>query len=59
MTRSDVIAKRREANVLRLGDVRAVVMKATGDVSVMHEDAPVDDILLDGVAGSRGHPTAH
>ncbi|MFZ5963402.1 DUF421 domain-containing protein [Thalassococcus sp. BH17M4-6] len=47
-TRSDIIAKLREANVLHLEDVRAVVLETTGDISVLHGDA-LDDILLDGV----------
>ncbi|GFE63594.1 DUF421 domain-containing protein [Litoreibacter roseus] len=48
MTRSDLIAKLREANVLRIQDVRAVVAETTGDVSVLHGDSLEDD-LLEGV----------
>lgn len=59
VTRSDVIAKLREANVLRLEDVRAVVLETTGDISVLHGQTPVDDILLDGVATSSGHSSSH
>lgn len=51
VTRSDVIAKLREANVLSMTDVRAVVLETTGDISVLHGDAQVDDILLSGVRG--------
>lgn len=49
VTRGDLVAKLREANVLRLSDVRAVVFETTGDISVLHGDGPVDDLLLDGV----------
>ena len=45
---SDIRAKLREANVLRLEDVRAVVLETTGDVSVLHGDN-LDETLLDGV----------
>ncbi|SEV94098.1 Protein of unknown function [Cognatiyoonia koreensis] len=44
----DVIAKLREANVLDLSQVRAVVLETTGDISVLHGDA-LDDKLIDGV----------
>ncbi len=47
-SRSDVIAKLREANVLHVTDVRAVVLEATGDISVLH-GKHLDDALLDGV----------
>ena len=36
MSRDDLAAKLREANVLGLGEVRAVVLETTGDVSVLH-----------------------
>ncbi len=49
VTRSDVAAKLREANALQLDQVRAVVLESTGDVSVLHGDGPIDDLLLDGV----------
>lgn len=54
MTRDDLYAKLREANVLRLEQVRAVVMESTGDVSVLHtdEEGPEPDgELLEGVRG--------
>jgi len=35
---SELIAKLREANVLRFEDVRAVVLESTGDVSVLHSN---------------------
>ncbi|WP_370401307.1 DUF421 domain-containing protein [Sulfitobacter sp. JB4-11] len=49
MTRSDLMAKLREANVLQLDAVRAVVFEQTGDVSVLHGDDEVDGPLLEGV----------
>ena len=45
VARSDVIAKLREANVLSLAQVRAVVLETTGDVSVLHGDSLDDDIV--------------
>lgn len=44
----DLIAKLREANVLDLSEVRAVVLETTGDISVLHGDH-LQDRLLDGV----------
>jgi len=52
VTRSDVIAKLRAANVLELTAVRAVVLETTGDISVLHGDRPVDAVLLQGVRGA-------
>lgn len=53
VTRADIVAKLREANVLRLRDARAVVMESTGDISVLHtsdaDPMEVEDALLDGV----------
>ena len=48
VTRSDVIAKLREANVLAMKDVRAVILETTGDVSVLH-GSEIEEVLLDGV----------
>ena len=48
----DVIAKLREANVLQLSQVRAAVLEATGDVSVLHGTAELDEILLRDVRGA-------
>ena len=50
VSRDDVLAKLRAANVLRLPDVRAVVLETTGDISVLHGDH-LDDELMDGVRG--------
>ena len=44
----DLIAKLREANVLDLSDVRAVVLETTGDISVLH-GPQLQTRLLDGV----------
>lgn len=52
VTRSDVIAKLREANVTKLEQARAVIFETTGDISVLHSEDPnseLDDILLEGV----------
>ena len=48
VSRADLISKLREANVLDMSDVRAVVLEATGDISVLHGDEMADE-LLDGV----------
>ena len=49
VTRSDVVAKLREANALRVRDVRAVVLETTGDISVLHGEHQVDAEILEGV----------
>ncbi len=52
MTQADLRAKLREANVISLEEVRAVVMETTGDVSVLHaspEGPELDEALLDNV----------
>ena len=36
VTEDDLKAKLREANVLNLAEVRAVVFESTGDISVLH-----------------------
>lgn len=45
VTRDDLHAKLREANVLDYGQVRAVVLETTGDVSVLHGDHLSGDLL--------------
>ncbi|HEY9039516.1 MAG TPA: YetF domain-containing protein [Roseovarius sp.] len=52
VTRDEVRAKLREANAISPGCVRAVVLEATGDVSVLHGDT-LDPSLLDGVSWGR------
>ena len=51
VSESDLIAKLREANVIRLDQVMAVVLETTGDISVLHQEGkePLDDILLQDV----------
>ncbi|MCA9826694.1 MAG: DUF421 domain-containing protein, partial [Dehalococcoidia bacterium] len=54
MTAEDVWGQLRQANVLSVRHVRAVVLESTGDVSVLHSrdgGAAVDDAILDGVRG--------
>ena len=56
MTRGDLHAKLREANVLDPGEVRAVVMETTGDVTVLHGDpdgTALHPVLLDGVRDAQ------
>ena len=61
VTEDDVWAKLREANVIQLAEVRAVVMEATGDISVLHGDPDGPDLearLLTGVRDAdRVHTT--
>lgn len=52
VTRSDLISKLREANALDIAQVRAVVLEATGDISVLH-GGDVSPELLDGVSWGR------
>ena len=49
VTESDVKAKLREANVIQLSEVKAVVFESTGDISVLHgsEDKTIDDWIMD------------
>lgn len=52
LTEADLRAKLREANVLTLGQVRAVVMESTGDVTVLHGEeggVELEPWLLKGV----------
>lgn len=48
VSKSDVIAKMREANCLSLDQAQAVVLEATGDVSVLHGET-LDERLVEGV----------
>lgn len=50
--REDMIAKLREANVLQLSEVRAAILETTGDVSVLHGEAELDEVLLEDVRGT-------
>lgn len=51
LVHSELMAKLREANVLRFQDVKAVVFESTGDVSVLHKtgdgDINLEDRILD------------
>ncbi|HKJ47445.1 MAG TPA: YetF domain-containing protein, partial [Christiangramia sp.] len=38
VTEEDLRSKLREANVIRLKEIRAVIFEATGDISVMHTE---------------------
>lgn len=51
VTRDELIGKLREANVLEMCCVRAVVVETTGDVSVLHGEPSVElaDELFEGV----------
>lgn len=56
MTEGDLWAKLREANVIRMEEVRAVVVESTGDVSVLHGDPDgpgLEPELLRGVRGAE------
>lgn len=56
VTRDDLRAKLREANVLHYGQVRAVVLETTGQISVLHTDDPatrLDPDLLHRVRGAE------
>ena len=49
VTRADLRAKLREANVMHMDEVRAVVFETTGDISVLHGDGRLSAALLEGV----------
>ena len=49
VSRSDLFAKLREANVTALAQVRAAVLETTGDVSVLHGEC-LEEALLEGVS---------
>ena len=54
VTKADVYGKLREANVLDFDEVQAVVLEATGDISVLHGDPDkkrLNPLLLKGVRG--------
>lgn len=53
VTRGDVRAKLREANVLSYDQVHAVVLETTGDISVLHGEGPLDPDLLRDVRGGE------
>lgn len=49
VTRSDVYAKMRQANVHSMSEVLAVVLETTGDISVLHGTEPLQRELFDNV----------
>lgn len=53
VSESDLIGKLREANVIELKEVKAVVLESTGDISVLHtsEEKELEDYLLKNVKG--------
>ena len=55
VTRDDVYGKLREANVIELSEVHAVVLESTGDISVLHgsDGKRLDARLLEGVDGAE------
>ncbi len=52
VTRADIYAKMREAGVLEIASVRAVVLERTGDISVIKEGS-LDSEVMTGVGGLR------
>ena len=52
VTRDDLVAKLREANVLDFSQVRAAVLETTGDISVLHGDH-LSEAVLKGVREGR------
>ncbi|WP_430908216.1 DUF421 domain-containing protein [Maribacter sp. 2-571] len=55
VTEDDLKAKLREANVIELSEVRAVVFETTGDIAVLHtcdSEKSVEPWLLEGVHNS-------
>ena len=46
MTKTDLIAKLREANVLDLSEVKAAVLEQTGDVSILHGSKNLDSVFV-------------
>ena len=55
VAKSDVMAKLREANVLDMAQVRAVVLETTGDISVLHGDG-LEPVVLKNVRDVSGDP---
>lgn len=51
ISEGDLRAKLREANVIQLSEVKAVVFETTGDVSVLHgkDDTKIDEWIMEGV----------
>lgn len=50
--KSQLMAKLREANVIQLAQVKAVILESTGDISVLHNDdntTEIDECILEGI----------
>jgi uncharacterized membrane protein YcaP (DUF421 family) len=59
MTRNDLWAELRQANVVNLDHLRAVVIETTGEVTVLHgdsEDTKLDPAMLSGVMDGEQVP---
>jgi len=54
VSQADLMGKLREANVLQLSQVKAVIFETTGDISVLHtnEQIAVDAIIIEDVKTS-------
>lgn len=52
LSRADLMCKLREANVLQLSQVKAVIFETTGDISVLHSTEPmqIDAIIMEDVS---------
>ena len=52
LSQADLMAKLREANVLQLSQVKAVVFETTGDISVLHSEHSmhIDSIIMGDVS---------
>ncbi|MGC1514741.1 MAG: YetF domain-containing protein [Maribacter sp.] len=52
VSKADLMGKLREANVLQLSQVKAVIFETTGDVSVLHttDNIEIDTIIMGDVA---------
>lgn len=46
ITENDLISKLRESNVLHTKQVQAVIFEPSGDISVLHGDTELEDIIL-------------
>lgn len=55
VSKADLMGKLREANALDISEVHAVVLEATGDVSVLH-GSDVSEGLLENVSWGRATP---
>ncbi len=51
VSRADLMGKLREANVLQLSEVKAVIFETTGDISVLHttDDISIDAVIMEDV----------